>query len=83
MSLATEDVYAWEDPSGVPEKWWAYSDATLVLGWGDDRDAALANYREHCRDDLERLLELGPERVSASLWRTVPALQKALGLTSQ
>lgn len=77
-------VEVWLDgnPTSAGTAWLAWSDDTLVLGWGPDRDAAMDDYRDKCREQCDRLVELGPAHVSPSLWATLPALQEALGVSA-
>ena len=62
--------------------WVAWSEATETVGFGDDAQAAVADYWDNLRELHDRLIELGRERVSARLWAMLPALRQALDIES-
>jgi hypothetical protein len=63
------------------DTWVAFSEQTCVIGYGDSRDAAMADYLDNCRESLDVLTRLGNTHVAARLWATLPALREAVGLT--
>ena len=62
------------------DTWVAWDEQTLVSGFGGCDDCARTHYFDNCHDTYCKLLDLGQSKVSASLWKTLPALQATLGI---
>ena len=58
--------------------WVACGPQTLVSGYGDSAQNAVADYRDNLVEQYNRLVELGESKVAPGLWRTVPLLSQAV-----